>query len=726
MTALRSGAGVRPRLPGLALAVAALVASVLVGIVPNATTPPAAAVVAEDEAGGREPTVRIVIDRMTPAIPEPGDTLRITGRVISTSRAAITDLAVQIRRSSTTITDRRAITAIAEAPFDPPGGEPADVPLPGTRVVVAEELPPGARRAFTLRLPVDSLGLSAAGTYLLGVDAYGKQDGVETLDTRQGTIRTFVPWFPPDSQVTPVDLVWLWPLADWPARSPANVLLTDQTPVELSPDGRLDRLLDLGARHAATVSWVADPALLQTASVMSRGYQVQQDGAVVVGDREAEARRWLERLTQVTRSSGLRTLPYADVDASALTRGGQANDVVRAVTQGPGIAAMALGRPVEGDLYWAPFGRIDRPALNVLASSGVSTVILSADAMPPTDEAASTDGLATAALPTSVGSIRAVLTDPGLTDVLALPQRSASDVILARQRFLAETAVAAVALPADAASRVLVAAPDTVRWTATPGLVSPLLRATRGAPWLSPLPLARLLDDPAPSVSRQRGGYGERARDAELPPAYVARIARTSADLEVFASVLDDPTGVVQPFAESLLRAGSAAWRTEPEVGEAQLGSTSRALANETARVRILSEGQITLSGDTGAVPITIANDLDRSVTVGLTLRGLPAVRLSAEPVTGIRIEPGRFASVEVDARVVGGDPLPVDVQLLSPEGEDYGEPARITVASTAYARAASWVVAAAFVAIAVFVVVGVTRRIRAAHRARGTGAEGA
>ena len=519
--------------------------------------------------------------------------------------------------------------------------------------------------------------------------------------------------------------MWLWPLADWPARAPNGVLLSDQTPVALSPDGRLDRLLDLGARHAATVSWLVDPALLQTASLMSRGYQVVQDGTVVVGDREASARRWLERLGQVTRASGLRSLPYADVDAAALTRGGQSNDVVRAVTQGPGIAAAALGRPVEGDLYWAPFGRIDRPTLNVLASSGVTTLVLSADAMPPTDEATSTQGLATAALSTSVGAIRAVLTDPGLTGVLSLPQRSSSDVVLARQRFLAETAVAAVTVPADQATRTFVVAPPTVRWAATASLVTPLLRATRTAPWLSAVSLARLMDAPAPSASRQRGGYGERARDAELRPGYVERIARTSADLEVFASVLDDPTGIVQPFAESLLRAGSAGWREEPAIGDAQLASTSTALAEETGRVRVLSEGQVTLSGDTGKVPVTIANDLDRSVTVGLVLRGRPGVRLSSEPVTGIRIEPGRFASVEVDARVVGGDPLPVDIQLLSPEGADYGTPARITVSSTAYARAASWVVIAAFVAIAVFVVVGVTRRIRGAHRARSHAGEG-
>ena len=67
----------------------------------------------------------------------------------------------------------------------------------------------------------------------------------------------------------------------------------------------------------------------------------------------------------------------------------------------------------------------------------------------------------------------------------------------------------------------------------------------------------------------------------------------------------------------------------------------------------------------------------------------------------------------------MGGDPLSVNVQLLSPDMTAYGEPAVITVTSTAYSRAAAWVVAAAFLAIVVFVVVGVTRRIRKAQAGR-------
>jgi hypothetical protein len=557
---------------------------------------------------------------------------------------------------------------------------------------------------------------------VVGVDADARNADRSNVSTRVGVVRTFLPWMPTDTEVRPVDLVWLWPLADWPARTADGTLLTNQTPTELSADGRLDQLLTVGERFRTTVSWVADPALLQTADAMSHGYQVAQGTTITTGDRQQQARQWLTRLGAIARTEPVRTLPYADVDASALTRANLANDVVRAITQGPRIATTALGAHAAGNFYWAPFGRLDRDTLNVLASAGVTTVVLSADALPPTDPAVSTEGIATAALPTSVGSIRAVLTDPSLSRTLALPQATAGDVVLARQRFLAETSTAALTLPAAQDSRAFVVGPDTVRWAASAALLSPLLRATRSAPWLAPLSLDDLLAAPAASASRQRSGYGSRARAAELHPEYVARIARASNDLDTFTSVIDDPTGISEPFTEALMRTESSAWRSEPMLGSQLLAAVNDGIAQETHHVRVLSEGTVTFSGDTGKVPVTIANDLDRAVTVGITLRGNPTLRLSAEPRTGIRIEPGRMASVDIDARVVGGDPLPVQVQLLTPEGSDYGRAATITLASTAYARAASWVVIVAFIAIVVFVLVGVTRRIRSARAQRDVG----
>lgn len=666
-----------------------------------------------------EPSVLVIIDDMTPLIPAAGRTLTIRGRVISTIRSELTSVSVELRRSLMPLASRKEVTAVATSTMNPESGDPDAVPVPSTRQDVTDSLPPGGQASFTLKLPFADLGLTSDGTYVIGIEVVGRETGTDSTQTRKGVLRTFLPWYPNPDSVQPVNLVWLWPLADWPARSSAGVLLDDRTPRELSTGGRLDRLLTLGARYPGTVSWVADPALLQTADAMARGYQVMVDGEITVGDREQDARRWLTTLAEATGGSTLRTLPYADIDASAVVRAGMANDVVRAVTTGPGVAATALGQAAPGGLYWAPFGRIDRNTANVLASAGVTSMVLSAGAMPPTDSTTAVIGEATTSLPTSFGAIRAVLADPELSAVMAMPQGTPSDVIIARQRFLALTAVVASTLPADQNERTLVVAPSDPRWDPASALVAPLLRATRSAPWLGSTTLDRILGDPPSSTSRERGGYGPKAKQAELSPGYMQSIARVTARLGSFTSIIDDPTGISEPYSAALLRAESSAWRTALPGGRRLITSIGDQLSDEIGLVRVLSTGTITFSGDNGRVPVTITNGLDRSVTVGLTLKGQPPLRLESEPLTSIRIDAGKMASVDIEARVVGGGPLTVEVQLLDAEKDAYGKPALIALSSTAYARAAAWVVAVAFIAILVFVVVGVTRRIRKAHANR-------
>lgn len=675
--------------------------------------------------------LQVVLETMVPSIPGGQDTLRLRGRVVNSSDDTVDDVSIRLRRSSAPIAERAAIATIAAAGLEAEGREPSDVPLPGTSVVVADSLAPGELASFSIRVPVDAIGFTDPGSYVVALEALGRIEGVDEFDERQGILRTFVPWMPSDADVDPVSVAWLWPLAGWPAQTVSGVLLDEQTPEELAPDGRLGQLVTLGQRHQTSVSWIVDPVLLQMAQQMSDGYQVLRDGDVVVGDADAVAAGWLEQVTAATRVSAVQAMPYADVDASALTRGGMPTDVVRSVTQAPRVAAEALGEQPDGVLYWAPFGRLDQPALDVLASAGITTVVLAgssiatalpeAEAVPeagPLPSAAADEAAATIALPTDAGTITGVLTDAGLSRVLALPQSTAADVITARQQFLAETATAALGMQdAGIADGVLVAAPPSVRWTATASLVTPLLRSLRSAPWLRPITLAELLAAPIPDSGRRRAGYGERAREQELNRRYVASLARTNASLATFTSIIDNPTGVTEPFSEALLRASSSAWRTQPGVGTELLDTIRVDLAERTSQVRVLSQGTITLSGDSGKVPVTIANDLDRSVTVGVQLRSRPGLRLSSEPVEGIRIEAGRMASVDLDARVVGGDPLAVEVQLIGPDGQDYGQPATITLMSTAYARAAAWVVALAFVAIVVFVIVGVARRIHKVQR---------
>jgi hypothetical protein len=202
-----------------------------------------------------------------------------------------------------------------------------------------------------------------------------------------------------------------------------------------------------------------------------------------------------------------------------------------------------------------------------------------------------------------------------------------------------------------------------------------------------------------------------------LTAEYLADVRSVSRELASFTSVLDNPIGVSDAFASALLRTQSSAWRSEPQTGRELLGTVQSQLTGQIDQVNVLSDGTVTFSGETGRVPITIENSLDRAVTVGVELRASPSIRLESAPLSDITVEPGRKVSVDIEARVVGSNVLPVRVQLLTPDGSAFGTPARIELASTAYARAAAWVVAIAFVAIVVFVVVGVIRRIAVARR---------
>ena len=679
--------------------------------------------------------IGVVIDRFSPVVPKAGDDLRVDGRIVNNTADVITDVVVRLRIGAQPLTSRSQITLVREAPLDPqdpdeqvPFPEPTDVVVDASATDSTDQLAPRAQATFTVRIALEEVPLPTSGVYPIGIEVLGTLERAPG-EERQGMIRTFLPWFP--EPVNPISLVWLWPLADWPAREANGVFLDDQTPRAVSTDGRLTALVESGAAQPRSVTWIADPALLQSVQDMTDGYQVVRGGEVAVGDRSSDAQVWLARLNAALQQAqtnadtpALRVLPYADVDAVALTRAEMATDVVRSITQSVPVASSALGQPVAGGMYWAPFGRLDQETADLLASAGVRTVIVSGQALRAQDAYAGAN-TGRAVIRTSFGALQAVLREPRMSALLAEPQQSRSDAILVRQAFLAESGLLAGSIPQDASSRAVVVGPDDIRWDPSPVVVNALLRATSNAPWLRPASLAELLDGPTNPLRREQGAYGSRAIAAELPTEYLRDVRGTGRELAAFTSVLDNPIGVSDAYASALLRAQSSAWRSQPATGAALLATIDSQLTGQVDRVRVLSEGTVTFSGESGRVPVTIENSLDRSVTVGVQLRATPSLRLSSQPLAGITVEPGRKVSVDIEARVVGGNAIPVRVQLLTPDGSPFGTPATIEVASTAYARAAAWVVAIAFVAIVVFVVVGVARRIRMSTGSRVTASSG-
>ena len=682
-------------LGGLAVLLAVL--SVLAFLV----TPPAHA----DDAAA---PVRITITGLAPVALGQGTSLSMSGTVANTGLTTITALSVRLTLSTAPIIERRDLRKATEAE-----GGYGSIPLYATTTALVDALPAGAKADYRISVDTAQLPLGDPGVYVLGAEAIGfGPAGYVILDTQ----RTLIPYVP--DTVAPVNVTWLWPLATAPAQTPDDVLLGDAIPREISPGGRLDDLLTAGA-SSPSISWVVDSQLLQVASDMSDGYLVDKGGTIRAGTAADDAATWLVRAREILgvpedtarstpRQRPLWVMPYADPDADALTRAGLATDVVRATTAAPDVAARQLDRLPDGTLAWAAGGRLDREALDILASAGVSTVVVRDKAAPAVPGLGYTPS-GYLDVEASGGSVRALVADPGLLTALELPQGNQATILDARQRFLSELAF--VALEPTEESRYLIAAAGSPRWDPNPRLLRAIIASIRGTQWTRLVPVSTVLALPDAQTERVFDPEARRAR--ELSAAYLQRINATQASLDSLRTVLTDPLPVTAPIASALLRAESSAWRTRPREGERLLDSIDASLAETGSSVYVVPRDNVVLSGDRGSVPVTVTNDFDQTVRVGVVITADPAARLDAQPLESVEIEPGRRASLEVPVRVVGGEALTVSVQLTDPSGQAFGEPVSLELRTTAYSRAALWVAIAAAAVLVLLVVYDIVRRAR-------------
>lgn len=655
--------------------------------------------------------VAVVLTGLAPVSLGLSETMSVTGSVSNTGLTDLGSVSVRLTLSSVPLAERSAIRQVADG-----GAGIYSLPLYDTDTPIADVLAPGVKEGFRVSVRTSQLPLPAPGIYALGVEVVGYgSSGYVIL----GTATTLVPYVP--AGTAPVNLTWLWPLSTWPGQTPGGVLLGDLIPREVSTDGRLRDLLDVGGSSTG-VSWIVDPQVLQVVDEMTDGYLVEKGGEIRPGTAQQSATEWMRTARQVLGTEqkvrarepasppDVWSLPYADIDADAVVRARMETDVVRAVTSGPAITQSQLGRPSDGTIAWAPGGRIDPAALEVLVSSGVRAVVLREGAAPPVIDSPTTPSGYTD-IDTAAGAVRALLIDPGLLDALTMPQRNQAQILAARQRFLAELAF--VALEPSASPRNLIAAAGSTRWDPNPRLLRSLLASLKATPWARLVPVETVLNLPPSPVVRAVAGYESKSRSRELTDAYLGRVERASDDLDSLRGVTTQPLAITEPVRSALLRSESSAWRTRPSAGVALIEETQATIDAQIAELYVIPREGVTLSGDRGSVPVTVANDFDQAVVVGVTLTGSPAARLDAAALSGVQIEPGRKASLEMPVRIVGGDPLSVTVQLVDSRGKAFGLPTTMELRTTAYSRAALWFAMAAAAVLVLLVVYDIVRRAR-------------
>ena len=689
-----------------AAALAALLGSLGSGIA--APAGPAAAIPRAQD--GLSP-VSVALTAMTPRQPGPLDTLTISGEVTNTSTSPVARVAVRLRLSPTPVRSRSELTEIQLGTAGRTG-----IAVDSTRTDVVESLEPGQSAAFTVSVPMPDLDLpdTEAHVLVLGIESLGDvaDDGLGTIQT--GLTRTFLTWFPEGAAVAPTHVVWLFPLTSAPSRAGNGLFLDDHLATEIGPSGRLSRILDAADAAPEAITWVIDPALLSSLLAMANGYSIRTPtGATVPGEGVLPAAAWLDRLRGLTATAEVTASYYGDPDVVALHRAALDVDIARASTTANLVPSRTLNQKVSGGLVWPAGGRIDEGTLDVVRASGASVVVLSADTLPAapaiTYPPSGSVDLATGGAP-----LRAAAFDPALSTLVvardgALSTRATADPIVRQQIALAELAMITLERPSE--SRTIVIAPST-RWSADPTVAPALLAALAASPWLVPTRLSALMAEPASTIPRSRTEYSPADLESELPAAYLDEVRRMRAQLAALQSVApDSATASTGELGVALTRAESSAWREEIAVGRRVVTSVGTQIAGQASLVRILSHAPVTLPGDSGVIPITVANDLSRPARVGVRLVGTPRVRFESADIPAVLLAPGQKITLEVAARVIGTGPVAVDIQLLTPEGASFGEPVRTEVRSAAYARAAQWVVGGLFGILVVLIGINFVRR---------------
>ena len=634
-------------------------------------------------------TANVSLNNLTPAAPGPDDTLTVTGTVTNKSSSAIKQGRMGLRVGPR-VEGRSALEDAAKRDGFVPGAEGSE--LSRKHSVKVPGLRSGASHDFELKVPVSALKLGANGVYQLSVTLNGKTAD-RPYEQVLGFERSFLPW-QKSSSSKKTKFTYLWPLISTSHLTARTESDEQQTPVfrddklakQIAPGGRLHQMVSLG--QDLPVTWVVDPDLLAAVDMMTKPYRVREDdGSTTEGTGQDHAKAWLNDLQQAVEESEVVALPFADPDLASLAhRGQKVRDALSHLGPATELASTTVETVLETrattEFAWPVEGAIDSSIVDVSTSAGAHNVITRGDSL--------RDGnvpyTPTSARPIGGGNT-AVAADAPLSKAFDSDLSRAGRSPLAVQRFLAQTQLINAQDPAS--ERSIVVAPQRMPTVSQVKAMAAAVREleTNGR-WAQQIDLtkaAKAKPDPQANRSVPGGGsYPDSLRKHELSTRAFEQVRKTRSTLDDFKVILSRDDRVVTPFGTAIYRALSTSWRGSPERAKEYRESVQDYLVGLTKKVRLIKKSDITLSGRSATIPVTVQNNLVQRVD-GLELRLTSSRRIGMD-VGGpqpVAVDGGHSQSVKFDTSAKANGRATVVAQLYTKDGEPYGQPMEFHVKVT-------------------------------------------
>ncbi len=607
--------------------------------------------------------LQIRLDRLSPAVLPRKGTVLVTGTVTNPTKDSWRELNVHLTTSPTAIATSEALATSYAEDDATLGLQRLQSPQAFTGI---GDLKAGESRRFRIKVPRSALGLpDQPGTYWLGAHVLGTSpDGRDDVaDARVRTLVTQVAKRAKSSRIAltiPVRAVVR-------THADGRPLHDEAWAAAFGPGGRLERLVRLiESGHARQLTIVADPAVVDLADRLGTGLTEDESLAT-------SASTWVERLRQASEGQTLLALGYADPDVASLSR----LDPMLIT------AAADLGRGTMDRLQLASLPAV-APPMGVLPDRALGQL--------PTASRILLDGQksehpATTAADTADGHT--------LIFTASAPNTSALEV---RQWLLAQAA-----LRAGEGGTLVVSLPP--RWDPGPDSPRRFFAGLR-QPWL------QLTDLPQPTgVWNAELPYPESAAKNEFgTPAVDAARNLISTSRRYNATVVqdapDDRVGVA-------LQTVSYQARRDRRKAIAQSIAVRRSLIDALAAIHVVGRPAVNLAGGSGTLLVTLVNELDQPVKVGLKAFSLsPGLTVTEGDPVQLRAHQRTTVRLRVSSDNIG-----VYRALISPvndRGTRVGIPLEFSIRSSNVTR---WVWALMGAGAAVlFGTIGMRLRKRGLH----------
>jgi hypothetical protein len=505
-------------------------------------------------AGAANAAAEIELNFAEPNTPISGNVVRFGGVIANTGDISLSNLGVRVFLSPA-INSRRTLNNELSTL-----GKTTVMRDTGLRIPITD-LVPDQRATWSTAYLVDQLLTDGDGVYLIGFQLESDQTA---LDFKKVALpyRSSL-----ESEITPVGISLLWPVASKIKTDYEGALNNEQLPESMISTGRLANILRAGQGNE--VNWVLDPALVEFLSKSGEGYSIKNNsGEISDGQYVDEVNLFFNSLQFSASANQTWVTPFAGSDIAALVRGEADSAFEQVLSIAKPLVERELATTIEGTITLAPFGAI--PA-DVIASSysQVPSIALVNDSKysPIAGTLFTPSGFAE--VNTEQGRKRILLNDSLLSGVFDTVVDTAEETVFFRQQLLSDTFLLANQL--NDPERIIVVSPD-VFWEPTLESSLVIAQTLTRAPWIRPVLLSEVVSKEIPNVLRNPFEYSAIDAAQELPVEHIQNIKKAQGLLADLAAIFTDQEPV-DTYAKSILQASSTSFRANRREREAYLDS---------------------------------------------------------------------------------------------------------------------------------------------------------